>query len=33
LIRVYVALLSAAQTLYEKKSYGKEVDPWMTLIG
>ena len=33
LIRVYVALLSAAQTLYEKKGYGKEVDPWMTLIG
>ncbi len=33
LIRVYVALLSAAQTLYDKKSYGKEVDPWMTLIG
>jgi hypothetical protein len=33
LIRVYVAMLSAAQTLYEKKGYGKEVDPWMTLIG
>ncbi|HWU40736.1 MAG TPA: hypothetical protein VN203_24070, partial [Candidatus Acidoferrum sp.] len=33
LIRVYVALLSASQTLYEKKGYGKEVDPWMTLIG
>ena len=33
LIRVYVALLSAAQYLYEKKGYGKEVDPWMTLIG
>ncbi len=33
MIRVYVALLSAAQTLYEKKGYGKEVDPWMTLIG
>jgi len=33
LIRVYVALLSAAQTLYEKNGYGKEVDPWMTLIG
>ena len=33
LIRVYVALLSAAQTLYEKKGYGKDVDPWMTLIG
>lgn len=33
LIRVYVALLSAAQTLYEKKGYGKEVDPYMTLVG
>ncbi|MCI0391381.1 MAG: DISARM system helicase DrmA [Acidobacteria bacterium] len=33
LIRVYVALLSAAQTLYEKNGYGKDVDPWMTLIG
>ena len=33
LIRVYVALLTAAQTLYEKKGYGKEADPWMTLIG
>jgi hypothetical protein len=33
LIRVYVALLGAAQTLYEKKGYGKDVDPWMTLIG
>ena len=33
LIRVYMALLSAAQTLYEKKSYGKAVDPWMTLVG
>ncbi len=33
LIRVYVALLSAAQTLYEKKGYGKEADPWMTLVG
>ena len=33
LIRVHVALLAAAQFLYEKKSYGKEVDPWMTLIG
>ncbi|MGP0066025.1 MAG: DISARM system helicase DrmA, partial [Isosphaeraceae bacterium] len=33
LIRVYVALLSASQYLYEKKGYGKEVDPWMTLIG
>jgi hypothetical protein len=33
LIRLYVAILSAAQALYEKKGYGKEVDPWMTLIG
>jgi hypothetical protein len=33
LIRVYVALLSAAQTLYERKGYGKDVDPWMTLLG
>ena len=33
LIRVYVALLSAAQTLYDKKGYGKDADPWMTLIG
>jgi hypothetical protein len=33
LIRVYVALLSATQFLYEKKGYGKEVDPWMSLIG
>lgn len=31
LIRVYVALLSAGQTLYEK--YGKAVDPWMTTVG
>lgn len=33
LIRVYVALLSAAQTLYEREGYGKSVDPWMTLLG
>ena len=33
LIRVYLALLSAAQTLYEKKGYGKDADSWMTLIG
>jgi hypothetical protein len=33
LIRAYVALLSAAQTLYEGKSYGKDVDPWMTVVG
>jgi len=33
LIRVYIALLAASQALYEKKGYGKEADPWMTLIG
>jgi hypothetical protein len=31
LIRVYVAALAAAQTLYEK--YGAAADPWMTLVG
>ena len=31
LIRVYVALLAAAQVLYEK--YGAAADPWMTLVG
>lgn len=31
LIRVYVAILSASQDLYEK--YGEEADPWMTLVG
>jgi len=31
LIRVYVALLCSAQTLYEK--HGRTVDPWMTLVG
>ena len=31
LIRVYVAHLCAAQSLYER--YGVEVDPWMTLVG
>jgi hypothetical protein len=31
LIRVYVALLSAAQAAYEK--YGASADPWMTLVG
>jgi hypothetical protein len=31
LIRVYVAQLSAAQTLYDK--YGVHADPWMTLVG
>ena len=31
LIRVYVAYMAAAQTLYEK--YGQALDPWMTLVG
>jgi hypothetical protein len=31
LIRVYIAYLSAAQTLYER--YGAATDPWMTLVG
>jgi hypothetical protein len=31
LIRVYVALLAAAQQLYEE--YGAAADPWMTLVG
>jgi hypothetical protein len=31
LIRVYVAYLCSAQSLYDK--YGKPVDPWMTLVG
>ncbi len=31
LIRVYVAYLCSAQSLYEK--YGERVDPWMTLVG
>jgi len=31
LIRVYVAYMSAAQTLYVK--YGAAADPWMTLVG
>jgi hypothetical protein len=31
LIRVYVAYLSAAQTLFER--YGQSADPWMTLVG
>lgn len=31
LIRVYVALLAAAQTLY--KTYDIHADPWMTLVG
>ncbi|MBX3000305.1 MAG: DISARM system helicase DrmA [Caldilineaceae bacterium] len=33
LIRVYTALLSAAQYLYSVESYGNAVDPWMTLVG
>ncbi len=31
LIRVYVAFLCAAQTLYEKNE--ERIDPWMTLVG
>ncbi|MDJ0716752.1 MAG: DISARM system helicase DrmA [Prochloraceae cyanobacterium] len=31
IIRVYLAVLSASQALYEK--YGKKADPWMTLVG
>lgn len=31
LIRVYVAFLAAAQTLYT--TYGTHADPWMTLVG
>jgi hypothetical protein len=31
LIRVYVAYLCSAQSIYEK--YGKQTDPWMTLVG
>jgi len=31
IIRVYVALLAAAQKLYE--NYGGHADPWMTLVG
>ena len=30
-IRVYVALMGAAQRLFDK--YGQAVDPWMTLVG
>jgi hypothetical protein len=33
LIRVYISLLAAAQTLYEKQGYGASADPWMTLVG
>ncbi len=31
MIRVYLAALSSSQALYEK--YGKDADPWMTLVG
>jgi hypothetical protein len=31
LIRAYVALLAASQTLYQR--YGAQADPWMTLVG
>lgn len=31
IIRVYLAVLSSAQSLYE--IYGEEADPWMTLVG
>ncbi len=31
IVRIYVAVLAAAQTLYEK--YGRLTDPWMTLVG
>jgi hypothetical protein len=31
LIQVYVSLLCSAQALYEQ--HGKDVDPWMTLVG
>jgi len=31
MIRVYLAVLSSSQTLYEK--YGRDADPWMTLVG
>lgn len=30
-IRMYVALMASAQFLYDR--YGKDVDPWMTLVG
>ena len=28
-----IALLAAAQTLYEGRGYGAAADPWMTLVG
>ncbi len=31
IMRVYVALLAAAESLYQ--TYGKHADPWMTLVG
>jgi hypothetical protein len=31
LIRVYVAIPVASQSLYNK--YGNHADPWMTLVG
>jgi hypothetical protein len=31
IIRVYLAVLAASQSLYEQ--YGEKVDPWMTLVG
>ncbi len=31
IIRVYVAYLTAAQSVYQR--YGKHADPWMTLVG
>ena len=31
LLRVYVAMLSSGQAMYEK--YGLDADPWMTLVG
>jgi hypothetical protein len=31
IIRVYVAVLAASQSLYE--NYGQHADPWMTLVG
>lgn len=33
LIRVYTALMSAAQTVYERDGCGVDADPWMTLVG
>ncbi len=33
LIRTYIALLAAAQTLYDGRGYGAAADPWMTLVG